>query len=170
MRRAIILAMVFASTALPVSVHEWIKINRPNALTWNNFAPQLVKAMQGKAESIGVIYGKFYTDKFTDAALLSKQNGRLMFEIVRCNPECNIDVHIDISAGMKGIRFVAAGLTYLKLVPRGQVVKTSSAIEGENKHVKLKHDAIEVVTFEKASMVWYWDDKTKKWDTITTAD
>ena len=170
MNKALILAVIITATVLPSSAHEWVRINRQNVLTWKNFDPRLVKEMQGKADSIGVVYGKFYSDKFTDAALLSKQNGRLIFEVVRCNPECNIDIHTDISDGMRGIRFVADGLTYLILVPKGQVVETTPAIEGENKHVKLKHDAIEVVTFEKASVVWYWDDKTKKWDTISTAD
>lgn len=149
---------------------EWVKVNRPTALAWESFDQKLLEAMKGKTESIGVIYGHFYTDKFTDVALLSKQNDRLVFEIVRCNPLCAVDLRREMRGGMEGIRFVGSGLTYLAVVPKGRLVETTPAIEGEDKHVKLKHDAIQVATFQKAAVVWYWDQKTKEWDTVSTAD
>jgi len=165
---------LFISAALAITPisdpREWIKLNRPSVLEWKHFDPGLVKVMKGKAESIGVVYGHFYSDKFTDVALLSRQNDRLVFEIVRCNPDCAVDLRQQLKDGMQGIRFVTGGLTYLTIVSKGQLVETSPAIEGEDKHIRLKHDAIQVATFEKAAVVWYWDEKTKKWDTVSTAD
>ena len=149
---------------------EWVRLHRPTALTWKSFDTELVKAMRGKAESIGVVYGHFYSEKYVDAALFSMQNGHFVFEIVRCNPVCAVDLSKDVTDGMEGIRVVAKGITYLTVIPAGQLVETTPAIEGEDKHVRLKHDAIQVATFGKAAVVWYWDEKMTRWDTVSTAD
>ena len=165
------LLVLALATSSPISDPcDWVRMNRPTALTWGSFSPELVKTMKGTVDSLGVIYGHFYSDKSTDAAILSTQEGHLVFEVVKCTPTCTVDVHEDMSSGMEGIRFVADGISYLTLVPKGQLVETSPAIEGEDKHVKLTHDAIQVATFEKAAVVWYWDEKLKKWDTVSTAD
>lgn len=150
--------------------HNWIKENRPNVLTWDNFNSALVKTQQGKVDSIGVVYGNFYSDKYVDAALLSVQKNHLTFEILRCNPYCSLTFTKDVESGVAGIRYVRDGITYLRLIKKGNRIETSPAIENEDKHIKLKHDAIEMNTFEKAAMVWYWNSEEKKWDTVSTAD
>jgi len=168
--KVLALAFALAASSQTPAALDWITHNRPTALTWKSFDPAVVKAMKGKADSIGVVLGHFYSENFTDAAVLSKQDSHLIFEIIKCNPACVVDIHQDITAGMEGTRFVAKGLTYLTLVPKGELVETSPAIEGENKHVKLEHDGIQVATFEKSAVVWYWDGKTNKWDTVSTTD
>ena len=168
--KLIAIAFALAAASSSAIVRNWIEYNRPTALTWKDFDPALVRVMKGKADSIGVVLGHFYSKSSNDAAVLSKKGSRLIFEIVRCDPECVVDVHQDLTGGMAGTRYVAKELTYLTLVPKGSLVETSPAVESENKHVNVKHDAVQVATFEKAAVVWYWDEKTKKWDTVSTAD
>jgi hypothetical protein len=161
--------VVVAATATP-DARGWVEANRPTVLTWNSFDPELVKAVRGKAESIGVVYGHFQSQKGTDAALLSQQNGHLVFEIVHCAESCAVESRRDLNDGAEGIRFASDQITYLTLVPKGRTAGTSRAVEDEHKSVRLVHDAVQLVTFEKTAVVWYWNTESRQWDSVSTAD
>ena len=163
-------AVALSGAAHALDVQDWIAANRPTVLTWKDFDRQLVETMKPRVESIGVIYGNFYSKDTTDAAILSEQDGDLIFEIITCGSVCRSVFHKDLSSGTKGIRFVAKGLTYLTLIPKGALVESSPAVESEDKHVRLKRDAVQLATFGKAAMVWYWDDDLKTWETVSTSD
>jgi hypothetical protein len=117
--------------------------------------------------SPSVVRVDFDGDGHIDYAVLlkNKKSGVAKFVILLCpeNKHCKKAYDEDISN---------AGEVFVKAVPIGRRVSQTEAIDTKNypSPVRLSSTGVEVTYFEKAKVVYYWNTKHKKIETIQTED
>ena len=118
--------------------------------------------------SPSVVRADFDGDGHLDYAVLlkNKKSGVAKFEILLCpeNEHCKKACDEDITSD--------AGEVFIKAVPLGRHVSQTEAIDTKDypPPVRLSSTGIEVTYFEKAKVVYYWNTKHKKIETIQTGD
>ncbi len=115
-----------------------------------------------------VVRADFDGDGHLDyAALLkSEKSGVAKFVILLCseNEQCKKACDEDITS--------YAGEAFIKAVPIGRRVSQTEAIDTKDNPtpVRLSSTGIELTIFEKVTVVYYWNTKHKKIETIQTGD
>jgi hypothetical protein len=116
-----------------------------------------------------VVHADFDGDGHLDYALLLKDNksGSVKVVILLCSEdaECKSVYNLDDPGS-------DSGELYIRPVPIGSRVAQTEAIDTKNypAPVRLRSTGIELTVFEKASVVYYWDRKRKKIETVQTGD
>ena len=115
-----------------------------------------------------VVHADFDGDEYLDYALLlkDKKSGAARFVILLCaeDEHCKKACDEDITSSV--------GEVFIRPVPIGRRVSQTDAIDTKDDPppVKLRSTGIEVTYFGQAKVVYYWNAKHKKIETIQTGD
>lgn len=115
-----------------------------------------------------LVNADFDGNDFLDfAVLLRKGKGKdritILAIFLRANQQ-RFELAYYLSLGVYG------GDVYITPVESGKIVRQTESANVPREKVKLKNTAIQLVYFEKSSVVYYWDDKVKKFESIWTSD
>jgi hypothetical protein len=118
--------------------------------------------------SPSLVYRDFNGNGYLDFALLlknsKKKDDKIIFAIflqINCR-QFNLEFNLEIDSDYVD--------NYILPIKPGTILTESEALPGPGKKVKLKYAAIKLIYFETSSVVYYWDDKTKKFKEIWTSD
>jgi hypothetical protein len=110
----------------------------------------------------------FDGDGFLDLALLLRKargkDRKTILTIFLHSNRNRFELAYYLSFGVYG------GDVYIIPVESGKVVSQTESIDVPREKVELRNTAIELVYFEKSSVVYYWDDRMKKFESIWTSD
>jgi len=114
----------------------------------------------GKKGNPGIVKLDFNGDGIQDLAILTKYS----LKIFTCTKQCTELKNISYG-GFYGIQSII-------LVKKGQVIEEAGSIADERGPIKIKlvNDAIMLCIYGKASVVFYWDPRKKRVESITTSD
>ena len=110
----------------------------------------------------------FDGNNFTDIALIMRnsksQKGNTIFAIFLQSDKGQYELEFRLNMD------IYRDDVFIIPIEAGEIVKQTLALDTPYKEVELKNPAVELYYFEKSSVVYYWDDKTKKFEEIWTSD
>jgi hypothetical protein len=119
-------------------------------------------------EKPGIVKSDFNGDGYQDYAVLLKKNNaqKTKLVILFCSAvsPCNKIDEVDVG--------YSYAIVYLRLVKSGTVIEETDAADTENPSspMRLKHAGVELTYSGQAKIVYYWNEKLKKIETMQTAD
>jgi hypothetical protein len=161
--------LVLACNATAVSEQQLIKSKFPryHILKNSELDKETLQHYQANygGNQAGIVKTDIDGNGVQDIAVLLKTDGSssTKFVILLCDASslCNVTYELDTSPHQQ---------IYITRVKAGTLISQTEAIDTAIPSVKLVHDGIRLTYFEKAEIVFFWDDKLQKINSIQTAD
>ena len=115
-----------------------------------------------------LVCGDFDGNGFLDYAFLLRNSkdkkGTTIFTIFMQSKHSQFELEFCLNMGFYRNDVI------IQRIEAGKILSQTKSIDEPKEDVKLKNAAVELAYFEKSSVVYYWDDKTKKFEEIWTSD